>query len=63
MTYLRLISFLELNWIKWEHPHAVTGVVGYIGTGKPPFVALRADMDALPMQVFSIYSFLRFKNF
>ncbi|KAJ9179290.1 hypothetical protein P3X46_011099 [Hevea brasiliensis] len=42
----------ELNkiGIKYKYPFSVTGVVGFIGTGKPPFVAIRADMDALAMQ-------------
>lgn len=37
--------------IPYKYPVAVTGIVGYIGTGEPPFVAIRADMDALAMEV------------
>ncbi|KAF5183314.1 N-acetyldiaminopimelate deacetylase [Thalictrum thalictroides] len=41
---------LEKMGIPYKHPIAITGVLGYIGSGKPPFVAIRADMDALAMQ-------------
>ncbi|XP_071711189.1 IAA-amino acid hydrolase ILR1-like 6 [Rutidosis leptorrhynchoides] len=36
--------------ISFKFPMAVTGIRAIIGTGEPPFVALRADMDALPIQ-------------
>lgn len=43
---------LEKMGVSYKYPVAVTGVIGYVGTGQAPFVALRADMDALSMQVF-----------
>ncbi|XP_057976404.1 IAA-amino acid hydrolase ILR1-like 4 [Malania oleifera] len=41
---------LDEMGIPYKYPFAVTGVLGFIGTGKTPFVAIRADMDALAMQ-------------
>ncbi|XP_060675650.1 IAA-amino acid hydrolase ILR1-like 4 isoform X2 [Ziziphus jujuba] len=41
---------LDKMGISYRYPVAITGVIGFVGTGKPPFVALRADMDALAMQ-------------
>ncbi|KAM1508622.1 hypothetical protein ACFX10_017901 [Malus domestica] len=36
--------------VRYKYPFAGTGVVGFVGSGGPPFVAIRADMDALAMQ-------------
>ncbi|KAL9309371.1 IAA-amino acid hydrolase ILR1-like 5 [Arabidopsis thaliana] len=41
---------LDKMGVSYKNPVAVTGVIGYVGTGHAPFVALRADMDALPIQ-------------
>ncbi|XP_058070855.1 IAA-amino acid hydrolase ILR1-like 4 [Magnolia sinica] len=41
---------LDEMGVRYKYPVAITGIVGFIGTGGPPFVAIRADMDALPMQ-------------
>ena len=42
---------LDRMEIEYRYPLAKTGIRAWIGTGGPPFVAIRADMDALPIQV------------
>ncbi|KAH7567915.1 hypothetical protein ACOSP7_009823 [Xanthoceras sorbifolium] len=43
-------SELDRLEIQYKYPLAKTGIRAWVGTGGPPFVAIRADMDALPIQ-------------
>ncbi|EFJ47428.1 hypothetical protein VOLCADRAFT_81528 [Volvox carteri f. nagariensis] len=47
-TRSRIMRFLESQHIMYRYPFAKTGLVAYIGSGKP-VVALRTDLDGLPI--------------
>ena len=42
---------LEALQIPYQHPYAKHGIVATLGTGQAPCIALRTDMDALPIPV------------
>lgn len=48
-TSERVRQELDNLKIPYESSVAKTGVIGYVGTMEEPFVALRADMDGLPI--------------
>nr|URQ29602.1 amidohydrolase ilr1-like protein 6 [Sinningia speciosa] len=49
-TSLLIRRELDELGISYLFPLAKTGIRAMVGTGNPPFVAIRADMDALPIQ-------------
>ncbi|KAI3983991.1 hypothetical protein MKX01_035118 [Papaver californicum] len=56
---IRLIrSELDRIGVRYRFPLAKTGIRAIIGTGNPPFVVVRDDMDVLPIQHLLYFCFL-----
>ena len=54
MRNLKLVGLSESSLTRWAfltNTVAITGVMGFTGTGDPLYAALRAEKDALQIEV------------